>query len=439
MNTEKYTKQYYKPKADCFDFIKKDYPEKAPVWCSVDLRDGNQALVNPMDINQKTEYFKMLVRTGFKFIEVSFPAASDTEFSFTRKLIEENLIPDDVTIQVLTQSRRNIIERTFEAIRGAKNVIVHFYNSTSKAQREQVFKKSREEIIKIASDGAKLVKELSAGHKGNIRFEYSPESFSGTETDFALDICNAVIREINPDVQNKLIINLPSTVENSAPHVFAQNIEFMSKNLIRRECVELSVHPHNDRGCAVATAEMSILAGADRIEGTLFGNGERTGNADLVTIGLNMLALGVNPNLDFSDLAGIKNAYERLTGMQVSPRHPYAGDLVFTAFSGSHQDAISKGLQYRSVNEVQKWSVPYLPIDPKDIGRVYEGNIIRINSQSGKGGVNFIVKQFTHQDIPAEIRESFSYHIKGISDRLKRELTCNEIFAEYKNYTGKKC
>jgi len=434
MNINKYSKQYYKSNQNYFDFVKKDYPEKAPIWCSVDLRDGNQALINPMDIDKKIDFFKMLVEIGFKFIEVSFPAASDTEFLFTRKLIEENLIPDDVTIQVLTQARKNIILRTFEAIKGAKNVIIHLYNSTSKAQREQVFGKSKDEIIKLAVDGAKLLKQLSSEQKGNIRFEYSPESFSGTEIDFALDICNSVIKGINPTVQNKIIINLPSTVENALPHIFASNIEFMNKNLIKRDCVELSVHPHNDRGCAVATAEMSLLAGADRIEGTLFGNGERTGNVDLVTLGLNMLALGVQPNLDFSNLIQIKNIYEKLTEMQVPPRQPYAGDLVFTAFSGSHQDAISKGLQFRKNNNITEWNVPYLPIDPKDIGRFYEGNIIRINSQSGKGGINFIIKQFTNKDIPIEIRESFSYYIKNISDNLKRELTSQEIFFEYQNY-----
>ena len=434
MNTKKYCPQYYRAKENCFDFIKKDYPKQAPIWCSVDLRDGNQALINPMDIDKKIEYFKMLVKLGLKFIEVSFPSASNTEFLFTRRLIEENLIPDDVTIQVLTQARKNIIEKTFEAIQGAKNVIVHLYNSTSKTQREQVFCKSKEDIIKLAVDGAKLLKQFACEHQGNIRFEYSPESYSGTEIDFALDICNAVINEINPTNTNKMIINLPSTIENSLPHIFASNIEFMNKNLAKRDCIELSVHPHNDRGCAVATAEMSLLAGADRIEGTLFGNGERTGNVDLVTLGLNMLALGVEPNLDFSNLMQIKETYEKLTEMQVPLRQPYAGDLVFTAFSGSHQDAISKGLQFRKNNNQTTWNVPYLPIDPKDIGRVYEGNIIRINSQSGKGGINYIIKQFTDNDIPLEIREKFSYHIKGISDNLKRELTSQEIYFEYQNY-----
>jgi len=440
-NIEKYKPQYFKPVVMNFDWINQDFPTKAPIWCSVDLRDGNQALINPMNIETKIKYFKMLVAIGFKFIEVGFPAASNTEFNFIRKLIDENLIPDDVTIQVLTQIRTHIIEKTFESIKGAKNVIFHFYNSTSKVQREQVFKKSKEEIKELAVNGAKLIKKNAENFAGNLRFEYTPESFSGTEIDYALEVCNAVIKEIKPSEKQKIIINLPSTVENAMPHVFASQINYMCSHIDSREFVEISVHPHNDRGCSIATAEMALLAGADRIEGTLFGNGERTGNLDIVVLALNMYSLGVDPNLNFNNLMDIKSKYEEYTEMKVGLRHPYAGELVFTAFSGSHQDAISKGLEYKEKLDINEWNVPYIPVDPHDLGREYDGNLIRINSQSGKGGVNFVIKQALKKEIPENLREQFSYHIKIISDTKKRELSTAEICNEYVHFitTQGKC
>ena len=340
MNAGKYQKQYYMPPVPCMDWAEKDAIDHAPVWCSVDLRDGNQALVIPMSLEQKIEFFKLLVKVGFKEIEVGFPAASETEYEFLRALIEQDLIPDDVTVQVLTQAREHIIRKTFEALKGCKHAIVHVYNSTSYAQRQQVFKKSKEDILKIAVEGAKLLKELTEESGENYRFEYSPESFTGTEPEYALEVCNAVLDVWKPTADCKAIINLPSTVELSMPHVYASQVEYMSKNLKYRENVILSLHPHNDRGCGVSDAEMGILAGADRIEGTLFGNGERTGNVDIITVGMNMYMQGVDPKLDFSDMPKLCDAYESFTGMKIHARTPYCGALVFAAFSGSHQDAI---------------------------------------------------------------------------------------------------
>lgn len=435
---EKYKKSYFMPPVECYDWVKKDSIEKAPVWCSVDLRDGNQALIEPMSLEQKVEFFKMLVKIGFKEIEVGFPAASETEFNFLRTLIDRNLIPDDVTVQVLTQAREHIIRKTFEAVDGAPNAIVHVYNSTSVAQREQVFRKSKEEIKKIAVDGAKLLKELAAEVKGNIRFEYSPESFHGTEVDYAVEVCNAVLDVWQPTSDAKAIINIPSTVENAMPHVFASQIEYVSKNLKYRDNVVLSLHPHNDRGTGVATAELGVLAGADRLEGTLFGNGERTGNLDIVTTAMNLHSHGVDSELDFSNMQEIADTYERLTQMQVSMRQPYAGELVFTAFSGSHQDAISKGMAYREAGNDQYWTVPYLPIDPKDVGRTYDSDVIRINSQSGKGGVAYVLKQNFGIILPDKMREEVGYLMKGVSDHEHAELEPAEMLQIFRdNYRPK--
>ncbi|MBP3434189.1 MAG: 2-isopropylmalate synthase, partial [Clostridia bacterium] len=391
-NSQKYIKQYFEPQGVTMDWTKKSAIEKPPVWCSVDLRDGNQALIIPMSLEEKLEFFRLICKIGFKEIEVGFPAASETEYEFCRALIERDLIPDDVTIQVLTQSREHIIAKTFEALKGAKRAIVHLYNSTSKAQREQVFKRDKKEIIDIAVTGAKLCKEYREKADGKITFEYSPESFTGTEPEFATEICNAVLYVWQPTAEDKAIINLPVTVENSMPHVYANQVEYMCKNLRGRENVIVSLHPHNDRGCAVADSEMGLLAGGDRIEGTLFGNGERTGNVDVVTLALNMFSQGVDPKLDFSDLPSITRVYERVTRMKVGERQPYSGQLVFAAFSGSHQDAIAKGMKYRVEKDADTWTVPYLPIDPADVGRVYEADVIRINSQSGKGGIGYILE-----------------------------------------------
>lgn len=435
---EKYKKSYFMPPVECYDWVKKDSIEKAPIWCSVDLRDGNQALIEPMSLEQKVEFFKMLVKIGFKEIEVGFPAASETEFNFLRTLIDRNLIPDDVTVQVLTQAREHIIRKTFEAVDGAPNAIVHVYNSTSVAQREQVFRKSKEEIKKIAVDGAKLLKKLAAEVKGNIRFEYSPESFHGTEVEYAVEVCNAVLDVWQPTADAKAIINIPSTVENAMPHVFASQIEYVSKNLKYRDNVVLSLHPHNDRGTGVATAELGVLAGADRLEGTLFGNGERTGNLDIVTTAMNLHSHGVDSKLDFSNMQEIADTYERLTQMQVSMRQPYAGELVFTAFSGSHQDAISKGMAYREAGNDQYWTVPYLPIDPKDVGRTYDSDVIRINSQSGKGGVAYVLKQNFGIIIPDKMREEVGYLMKGVSDHEHAELEPAEMLQIFRdNYRPK--
>lgn len=424
---EKYQKSYFMPPEECYEWVKKDAIEKPPVWCSVDLRDGNQALIEPMGLEEKVEFFKLLVEIGFKEIEVGFPAASETEFVFLRTLIERNLIPDDVTVQVLTQAREHIIRKTFEAVKGAPNAIVHVYNSTSVAQREQVFRKSKDEIKQIAVDGAKLLKELAAEVEGNFRFEYSPESFHGTEVDYAVEVCNAVLDIWEPQAEAPAIINIPSTVENAMPHVFASQIEYVSKHLKYRDNVVLSLHPHNDRGTGVATAELGVLAGADRIEGTLFGNGERTGNMDIVTMAMNLYSHGVDPQLDFSDMQRIADAYEHLTDMKVSMRQPYAGELVFTAFSGSHQDAISKGMNYREEKKQDLWTVPYLPIDPKDVGRTYDSDVIRINSQSGRGGVAYVLKQNFGIVLPDRMREEVGYLMKGVSDRKHAELKAEDM------------
>ena len=381
-----------------------------------------------MSLDEKLEFFQMLVDIGFKEIEVGFPAASETEYNFMRALIERDMIPDDVTVQVLTQAREHIIKKTFEAVKGAKHAVIHLYNSTSLAQREQVFKKSKEEIKQIAIDGAKLLNELAAEVDGNFSFEYSPESFSGTEMDYALDVCNAVLDVWQPKKENKVIINLPATVENAMPHVFATQIEYMHKNLKYRDAVTISVHPHNDRGCGVATAELSVLAGADRIEGTLFGNGERTGNVDIVTLAMNMVSHGVNPNLEFSNMPEIVKLYERVTRMEVGKRQPYAGDLVFTAFSGSHQDAISKGMACKAKDPKGMWNVPYLPIDPVDVGRTYDSDVIRINSQSGKGGVSYILKQSFGLSIPEKMREEIGYSVKHVSDKEHKELSPEWVY-----------
>ena len=432
MNVSKYKKQYYLPPETCMDWAKKDYIDKAPAWCSVDLRDGNQALVIPMSLEQKVEFFKLLVQIGFKEIEVGFPAASETEYTFLRTLIDRKLIPEDVTIQVLTQAREHIIRKTFEAVKGAPKAIVHVYNSTPVAQREQVFKKSKEEILKIAVEGAKLLKELAEQTEGNFQFEYSPESFTGTEPEYALEVCNAVIDVWQPTPDNKCIINLPVTVEHSMPHVYSSQVEYMCKHMLHRENVIVSLHPHNDRGCGVADSEMGILAGADRIEGTLFGNGERTGNVDIVTLGMNMYSQGVDPKLDFSDMPHICEVYERCTGMTVGERSPYSGALVFAAFSGSHQDAIAKGMRWIEEKDPNRWTVPYLPIDPTDVGRNYDADVIRINSQSGKGGVGYILETKYGLNLPPKMREAMGYAAKGVSDHLHKELHPDEIFDLFK-------
>jgi 2-isopropylmalate synthase len=427
-NYQKYQKGYYMPPEIDLDWLKKDAPDHAPIWCSVDMRDGNQALVIPMSLEQKLEFWKMLIAVGFKEIEIGFPAASDTEYEFLRRLVDDHMIPDDVTIQVLTQAREHIIRKTFDALKGVKNAIVHVYNPTSVAQREQVFHKSKEEIKQMAVDGAKLLQELTDEAGANYRFEYSPESFTGTEPEYALEVCNAVLDVWKPTADRKAIINLPVTVEMSMPHVYGMQIAYMNKHLKYRDNVVLSLHPHNDRGCGVADTEMGLLAGADRVEGTLFGNGERTGNVDLITVGMNMYALGVDPQLDFSNMPKLVDTYEHLTGMKVSPRQPYAGKLVFAAFSGSHQDAIAKGFKYMKKNNPDKWTLPYLYIDPKDVGRQYDGDVIRINSQSGKGGVGFIMEHNYGIDMPKKMRENFSYCVKGVSDHSHQEIQPDEVY-----------
>ena len=436
---EKYERQYFMPPEVTYDWVKKEYIDQPPAWCSVDLRDGNQALIEPMSLEEKLEFFELLVKVGFKEIEVGFPAASETEYNFMRALIERNMIPDDVTVQVLTQAREHIIKRTFEAVKGAPHAVIHLYNSTSVAQREQVFKKDKEQIKKIAIDGAKLLKKLADETEGNFTFEYSPESFSGTEVDYAVEVCNAVLDIWKPQADSRAIINIPTTVENAMPHVFASQLEYVHKHLAYRENVVLSLHPHNDRGCGVATAELGILAGADRIEGTLFGNGERTGNVDIITLGMNMFSHGVDPKLDFSNMEEIKETYERLTRMTVDVRQPYAGELVFTAFSGSHQDAIAKGMAWREEKKCGKWTVPYLPIDPQDVGRRYDSDVIRINSQSGKGGVNYILKQSHGINLPEKMREEVGYLVKGVSDRAHKELTPEWVYQIFTdNYVNAK-
>ena len=426
-NSNKYVKQYFVPTGVTMDWTKKSAVEQPPIWCSVDLRDGNQALIIPMSLEEKLEFFQLLCKVGFKEIEIGFPASSETEYEFCRTLIEQNLIPDDVTIQVLTQSREHIIAKTFEALEGAKKAIVHLYNSTSVAQREQVFKRDKKEIIDIAVNGAKLCKEYKAKAKGKITFEYSPESFTGTEPEFAAEICNAVLDVWQPTAKDKVIVNLPVTVSYSMPHVYANQVEYMCKHLKNRENVIISLHPHNDRGCAVADSEMGLLAGGDRIEGTLFGNGERTGNVDIITLALNMYSQGIEPKLDFSNLPEITKVYERVTRMKVGERQPYSGQLVFAAFSGSHQDAIAKGMKYRVERDMQTWTVPYLPIDPADVGRMYEADVIRINSQSGKGGIGYILETQFKLLLPPKMREVFGYHVKSISDHEHRELLPQEV------------
>ena len=437
-NFDKYERQYFLPPVCEYDWVKKDYIEKAPIWCSVDLRDGNQALIEPMSLDEKLEFFQMLVDIGFKEIEVGFPAASETEFIFMRTLIERDMIPDDVTVQVLTQAREHIIKKTFEAVKGAPHAVIHLYNSTSVAQREQVFKKDKEQIKKLAVDGAELLKKLASETDGDFSFEYSPESFHGTEVEYAVEVCNAVLDVWQPSEKQKAIINIPATVETAMPHVFATQIEYVSKNLKYRDNVVLSLHPHNDRGCGVSDAELGLLAGADRIEGTLFGNGGRTGNVDIITLAMNMFSYGIDPKLDFANMPEIREKYERLTRMQVNDRAPYAGDLVFSAFSGSHQDAIAKGMAWREEKQLKTWTVPYLPIDPMDVGRTYDSDVIRINSQSGKGGISYILKQNFSISMPVAMREEVGYAVKQVSDEEHKELSPQwvyEIFEE--NYVNR--
>ena len=433
-NYQKYEKSYFMPPEVTYDWAKKDSVEQPPKWCSVDLRDGNQALIEPMSLDEKLEFFQMLVDIGFKEIEVGFPAASETEYQFMRTLIEKDMIPDDVTVQVLTQAREHIIKRTFEAVKGAPHAVIHLYNSTSVAQREQVFRKDKEQVKQLAIDGAKLLLKLANETDGNFTFEYSPESFHGTEVDYAVEVCNAVLDVWQPTADNKAIINIPTTVENAMPHTFACQLEYVHKHLKHRENVVLSLHPHNDRGCGVATAELGILAGADRIEGTLFGNGERTGNVDIISLGMNMYSQGVDPGLDFSNMRKIRETYERLTRMQVYDRQPYSGDLVFTAFSGSHQDAIAKGMAWRDEKKCDKWTVPYLPIDPKDVGREYDSDVIRINSQSGKGGVNYILMHSHGINLPKAMREEVGYMVKDVSDKAHKELTPDWVYQIFSDH-----
>ena len=409
---------------------------KAPIWCSVDLRDGNQALVDPMNLEEKLEFFHALCDMGFKEIEIGFPSASETEYEICRELIEKNHIPDDVTIQVLVQAREHLIKRTFEAIKGAKNVIVHFYNSTSTLQRKVVFKTDMQGVIDIAVDGARLIKKLTDEYTGetNIRFEYSPESFSGTEMDNAVTICDRVMEELGSTKENPVILNLPNTVEMCTPNTYADQIEYFIRHLKNREAAIISVHPHNDRGCGVAAGELALLAGAERVEGKLFGNGERTGNMDIVTMGLNMFTQGVDPQLDFSNLPKLRDIYERCTNMKIDPRQPYIGELVFTAFSGSHQDAINKGHQYMKESGTEYWEIPYLPIDPADVGREYEP-IIRINSQSGKGGAAFVMSNTFGYDLPKRMHPEFSKLVQAKCEELERELIPKELYEVFeKNY-----
>ena len=434
MNFNKYRRQYFLPPQDSCNWVRKDYIDKAPIWCSVDLRDGNQALVVPMSLEQKVQYFKMLVDIGFKEIEVGFPASSETEFQFLRTLAERDLIPEDVTVQVLTQARDHIIRKTFEALDGIENAIVHVYNSTSLAQREQVFGKSREEILQIALEGAGMLQELTKSCGKNYRFEYSPESFTGTEPEYALEVCNKVLDVWKPAPGREVIINLPSTVQLSMAHVYARQVEYISSNLNYRDHVILSLHPHNDRGSAVADAEFGLLAGAQRVEGTLFGNGERTGNVDIVTLAMNMYSQGVDPHLNFEDMTGICEKYEEYTGMPIYERSPYSGALVFAAFAGSHQDAIAKGIRHHESQNDASWTVPYLLIDPRDIGRSYDADVIRINSQSGKGGVGYVLEHYYGLKLPRKMREAMGYTAKALSDLLQKELTPEEIFDLFKEH-----
>ena len=416
------------------DYPERQWPdkeiEKAPIWCSVDLRDGNQALIEPMVVEEKLEFFNLLVKLGFKEIEVGFPAASQIEYDFLRTLVDKNLIPDDVKVQVLTQCRPHLIKRTFEAIQGCKNVIVHIYNSTSTLQRDVVFNMDREGIKQIAIEGAKLVKAYTADFDGHIQLQYSPESFTGTELDFALDICEAVKEVWQPTVENPIILNLPATVEMTTPNVYADQIEWMSRHFTEREKIVLSIHPHNDRGCGVAASELALLAGADRIEGTLFGNGERTGNVDVLNIAYNMFSQGINPELNIENVNEIIDVYERCNKMEIDPRHPYGGKLVFTAFSGSHQDAINKGMKAMEDRKSQYWEVPYLPIDPSDVGRKYEP-IVRINSQSGKGGVAFVMDQYYGFKLPKQMHKELADEIQLISER-QGEVSPSQIMDKFR-------
>ena len=412
--------------------------EKAPIWCSVDLRDGNQALVEPMVVEEKVEMFNLLVKMGFKEIEVGFPAvgedpAADIKMAvdFLRQLVERRLIPDDVTVQVLTQCREHLVKRTFEALRGIDRAVVHIYNSTSALQRDVVFHMDREEIKQIALDGVAMVKDCMKDYDGTVILEYSPESFTGTELDFALDICNAVQKAWGPDPEHKMILNLPSTVEMTTPNVYADQIEWMNKHLDNRESIILSVHPHNDRGTGVAATELALLAGADRVEGTLFGNGERTGNVDILNLAYNMFSQGIDPGLEIGDIKEIAEVYERCTKMQIDPRHPYAGKLVFTAFSGSHQDAINKGSQYMKESQSPYWEIPYLPIDPADVGRQYEP-IIRINSQSGKGGAAFVMQHSFGFDLPKLMHPEFGAVVQKETDRVGTEIAPERIYELFK-------
>ncbi len=405
--------------------------EKAPIWCSVDLRDGNQALVKPMSLEKKLEMFRLLTRLGFKEIEVGFPSASQVEYDFTRLLIENNLIPDGTLIQVLTQAREPLIKKTFASVKGAKKAIVHLYNSTSTLQRRTVFKMSRKEIVELAIHGAKLLKEEQKKYPETVfRYEYSPESFTGTELNFALEVCEAVMNVLLPTPENKLIINLPATVELSSPNIYADQIEWFCRNMTGRDAAIISIHAHNDRGCAVAATELALMAGGERVEGTLFGNGERTGNVDLITLALNMFTQGVDPELDITDINGLIEIYERVCRLPVHPRHPYAGELVYTAFSGSHQDAINKGMHAYEENDLGIWAVPYLPIDPSDVGRTYE-SIIRINSQSGKGGVAYILEKDFGFKLPKEMQPEFGKVVQEVTDREGKELLHSEIFQTF--------
>jgi 2-isopropylmalate synthase len=403
--------------------------DRAPDWCSVDLRDGNQALVQPMSVPKKLEMFALLVELGFKEIEIGFPSASQTEFDFARRLVEKNLIPDSVAVQVLTQARRELIDRTFEALRGVKRAVVHVYNSTSPVQREQVFKASREEIVAIAVNGARQLKEVAARNPGtDWTFEYSPESFSGTESDYAVDVCNAVIDVWQPRHGQKVVINLPGTVEMTTPNVFADQIEYFCRNVAQREHIRVSLHTHNDRGCAVAAAELGLMAGADRIEGTLFGNGERTGNMDIVTMAMNLYSQGIDPKLYLADMARIIEIYKRCTDMPVHPRHPWAGDLVYAAFSGSHQDAIRKSMAFHREHALPHWTVAYLPIDPRDLGRRYE-EVVRINSQSGKGGVALVLERDHGITLPKWLHPAVSKVVQLKADESGEEISSRQIVA----------
>ena len=440
-----YTKYVAYDKQVPFDYPERTWPgkrlQRAPRWCSVDLRDGNQALVNPMDSERKLRFWNLLVSMGFKEIEVGFPSASETDFDFIRMLIERELIPDDVTIVVLTQCREHLIRRTYEALKGAKRAIVHFYNSVSVLQREVVFRKNKEEIKKLATDAAELCKDLENEAKGiDLYYEYSPESFTGTEPEYAVEVCNAVIGVIKPTPEHPMIINLPATVEMTTPNVFADEVEYVSTHLDDRDAVVLSLHPHNDEGMGVAATELAVLAGADRVEGCLLGNGERTGNVDLVTLGLNMLTQGIDPQIDYSNVPEIRKTVEYCNQIKISERHPYAGNFVFTAFSGSHQDAIKKGLEAREVAadrvgaDLDKfvWLVPYLPIDPKDIGRTYEA-IIRVNSQSGKGGMAYLLKTNHNLDLPKRLQVEFDKIVQNFADTTKKEVKDEDIWRLFKD------